>query len=64
MDGSGRTADACRDIVRAASGSGLDTRRSAAYHRAVASVLMPLGMARLYVAEAEGSPVSAAIMAR
>jgi hypothetical protein len=35
--------------------------QSATYHHAVARVLMPLGMARLYVAEAEGAPVSASI---
>ena len=35
--------------------------QSAPYHRTLAQVLMPLGMARLYVAEAEGTPVSASI---
>ena len=45
---------------RAADRSGF-AGQSATYHHAVASVLMPLGMARLYVAEAEGSAVSAAI---
>ena len=37
------------------------TGQSASYHHTVAKVLMPLGMARLYVAEAAGSPVSASI---
>lgn len=35
--------------------------QSASYHHTVAKVLMPLGMARVYVAEAGGSPVSASI---
>ena len=45
---------------RAADRSGFGGQ-SDAYHHTVARVLMPLGMARLYVAEAEGSPVSASI---
>jgi len=35
--------------------------QSARYHRAVADVLMPMGAARLYTADAEGSTVAAAL---
>lgn len=45
---------------RAAGRSGF-AGQSTAYHRTLANVLMPRGMARLYVAEAGGSPVSASI---
>ena len=49
------------DLQRLAADRSGFTGQSATYHRAVANVLMPLGMARLYVAEAEGTPVSASI---
>ncbi|MGH7685226.1 MAG: lipid II:glycine glycyltransferase FemX [Candidatus Dormibacteria bacterium] len=35
--------------------------QAANYHHTIARVLMPLGMARLYVAEADGTPVAASI---
>lgn len=35
--------------------------RNARYHRTVAAVLAPRGMQRVYIAEAEGSPVAAAV---
>ena len=48
-------------LQRAASERTTFSGQSAAYHRTVAAVLMPLGGARLYVAEAEGSAVAASI---
>ena len=48
-------------LQRVAAGHSGFAGQSASYHRTVARVLMPLGMARLYVAEAGGSPVSASI---
>ena len=48
-------------LQRDAAGRSGFAGQSSSYHHTVANVLMPLGMARLYVAEADGSPASASI---
>lgn len=49
------------ELQRAAAERNAFTGQSDAYHRTVAGVLMPLGVARLYIAEAGGAPVAASI---
>ncbi|HEX6538852.1 MAG TPA: peptidoglycan bridge formation glycyltransferase FemA/FemB family protein [Candidatus Dormibacteraeota bacterium] len=48
-------------LQRAAAERNAFTGQSEAYHHTVADVLMPRGVARLYVAEASGTPVAASI---
>ena len=48
-------------LQRAAAGRTGFAGQSERYHRAVAGVLMPRAMASMYLAEAEGSPVAAAL---
>lgn len=53
--------DVFMELQRAAAGRTGFEGQSAEYHRVVAGVLMPLGMASMYIAEAEGAPISAAL---